>query len=142
VTTRRGKVVLGALGAVAAALIVAELAAGAVHFGETKLADPCTAEPSFKGGGVDGAVQRFALSGLNGAACRLHTSREELVLSFTPAAGTRIRWSSATIAAAMKAAFDRAAKDTVGGGALGSLASLLFRDLLADPLAWLLGHPG
>jgi hypothetical protein len=142
VTTRRGKVVLGALGAAAAALIVAELALGAVHFGETKLADPCTAEPAFKGGGVDGAVQRFALSGLNGAACRLHTSREELVLSFTPAAGTRVKWSSATIAAALKAGFARAAKDTVGGGVLGSLASLLFRDLLADPLAWLLGHAG
>jgi hypothetical protein len=141
-TTRRGRLVLGALGTAAAALIVAELAFGALHYGETRLADPCTAKPAFTGGGVDGAIQRFALSGLNGAACRLHTSREELVLSFTPAAGTRIRWSSATISAALKAGLDRAAKDTAGGGVLGSLASLLFRDLLADPLAWLLGHAG
>ena len=29
------------------------------------------------------------LSGLNGAACKLHTTREELVLSFVPAAGTK-----------------------------------------------------
>jgi hypothetical protein len=140
VTTRRGKLVLGALAAAAAALIVVELAFGAVHFGETKLADPCTAKPAFSGGGIDGAVQRFALSGLNGAACRLHTSREELVLSFTPRAESKVRWDTPTIRAALQAGFTRAAKDTFGGGALGSLAGALFRGLLADPLAWLLGR--
>ena len=78
-------VLLGA----AVALIVVELSLGAIRFGKPKLADPCTSKPAFKGGGIDGEVQRFALSGLNGAACRLHTTREELVLSFVPAAGTK-----------------------------------------------------
>jgi hypothetical protein len=142
VTTRRGKLALGALAAAALSLIVVELALGAVHFGETKLADPCTAKPAFPGGGIDGSIQRFALSGLNGAACRLHTSREELVLSFSPSAKTGVRWNAATISAALQAGFARAARDTAGGGALGSLAGLLFRDLLADPLRWLLGHGG
>jgi hypothetical protein len=142
VTTRRGKLVLGVLAAGAVALIAVELAFGAVHFGETKLADPCTAKPAFSGGGIDGAVQRFALSGLNGAACRLHTSREELVLSFTRSATTKVTWNRATIAAALQAGFTRAAQDAAGGGVLGSLAGVLFRDLLADPLAWLLGRTG
>ena len=141
-TTRRGRLVLGALAAAAASLIAVELALGAVHFGETKLADPCTAEPAFHGGGIDGAIQRFALSGLNGAACRLHTSREELVLSLTPSGKTKVKWTAATISAALQAGFARAAEDTAGGGLLGSFAGLLFRDLLADPLHWLLGRAG
>jgi len=142
VTTRRGRLALGGLAATGVALIAVELAFGAVHFGETRLADPCTAKPAFRGGGIDGAVQRFALSGLNGAACRLHTTREELVLSFTPSAKTRIRWSAGTIAAALQAGFARAAEDTFGGGVVGSVAGLLVRDLLAHPLQWLLGRAG
>ena len=106
----------------AAALIALELALGAVGFGGAKLADPCTSKPAFAGGGVDGAVQRIALSGLNGAACRLGTSREELVLSFSPGSGEKIRWTRPTIDAALRAGIDRAATDTAGGGVMGSVA--------------------
>src|SRR5207342_2844881 len=102
---RRLAVLLG----LAAALLVAELALGAIHFGKPRLAAPCTSKPAFKGGGIDGEVQRFALSGLNGAACKLHTTREELVLSFVPAAGTkRVRWDRKTIEDALKSGFDQA----------------------------------
>ena len=62
--------------AAAAALLVVELSLGAVGFGKPRLADPCTARPTFRGGGLDGEVQKFALSALNGAACKLHTTRE------------------------------------------------------------------
>ena len=137
-TTRRGKLVLCALGAGAALLIAIELALGAIGFGTTTLADPCTSKPAFEGGGLDGALQRFALSGLNGAACELGTSREELVLSFSPSAGTKIRWDKATIDSAVKAGFDRAAHDTAGNGVLGSLLSAVLREVVADPVAWLL----
>ena len=68
-------------------LLAVELALGALSVGDTQLAVPCTSKPAFDGGGLDGAVQRFALGILNGAACELHTTREELVLSFVPAAG-------------------------------------------------------
>ena len=141
-STRRGTIVLAALGVAAVALIAVELGLGALSYGEPHLADPCTSKPAFSGGGIDGAVQRFALSGLNGAACRLHTSREQLVLSFTRSAKTKVKWDRATIDAALQAGFTRAAQDTVGGGVLGSLAGVLFRDLLADPLTWLLGRTG
>jgi hypothetical protein len=140
VTTRRGKLVLVALAAAAALLIAIEFAFGALHFGRTTLADPCTAEIAFQGDGIDGAIQRFALSGLNGAACRLHTSREELVLSFSPTATTRIRWNAVTISAALQAGFSRAAESAAGNGLLGRLAALLVRNVVADPLEWLLGR--
>src|SRR5262249_2393982 len=83
-TTRRGRIAPSAPCAGAVALLVVELALGALHFGSTKLADPCVSKPAFSGGGIDGAIQRFALEGLNGAACKLGTTREALVLSFVP----------------------------------------------------------
>ena len=103
-TTRRGTLALAVLGAAAGVLIALELALGALSFGQPHLADPCTSKPAFSGGGLDGATQRFALETLAGAACELHTTREELVLSFVPNAGTeRIHWDQATIDAALKA---------------------------------------
>lgn len=137
-TTRNGKLALAALGALAAVLIALELALGAPGFGGAKLADPCTSKAAFSGGGVDGAVQRIALSGLNGAACRLGTSREELVLSFSPASGEKIRWTRQTIDAALRAGVDRAATDTAGGGLMGRVLAFLLRELVAQPVGWFL----
>ena len=93
------RIVLLVLGAAAVALIVVELGMGAIGFGKANLANPCTSKPHLSEGGifgsVDAAIQRFALSGLNGAACSLHASREELVLSFAPALGTKkVRWDT------------------------------------------------
>jgi hypothetical protein len=137
-TSRRGRLALGALAAAAVALIAIELALGAIGFGEAHVAEPCTSKPAFDGGGIDGALQRFALSGLNGAACELKTSREELVLSFSPSAKTKIRWDPATRDAALQAGFDRAAKDTAGDGLVGRVVATLLREVVAHPLEWLL----
>jgi hypothetical protein len=139
------QLVLCVLGAAAIALIAVELSMGAIDFGQAKLANPCTSKPHLSEGGilgsVDAAVQRFALSGLNGAACSLHTTREELVLSFAPSLGTKkVRWDRATIQKALRAGFDRAAKDTAGGGIFGSVLSYVLRNAVADPLAFLLGE--
>ena len=133
---RRLAVLLG----LAAALLVVELALGAIHFGRPKLADPCTSKPALSGGGIDGAVQRFALSGLNGAACRLHTTREELVLSFVPAAGTkRVRWDRATIERALKAGFHQAFHDTEHRGVAGFVIGHILEVVLGAPLDYFLG---
>jgi len=140
VTTRRGTLALVVLGAAAAVLIALELALGALSFGQPQLADPCTSKPAFSGGGLDGATQRFALETLAGAACELHTTREELVLSFVPNAGTeRIRWDQATIDAALKAGLDRAAQDTAGKGFAGQALAYALRELVAPSIAWFLG---
>ncbi len=138
-TTRRGRIAVAVLGAAAAALLVVELALGALSFGRTKLADPCTSKPAVSGGGIDGAVQRFALSGLNGAACSLHTTREELVLSFSPALKSKVRWNKATIGEALRAGLDRAAEDTAGGGITGRVLAFLLREIVAQPVEWFLG---
>jgi hypothetical protein len=138
VTTRLGRIVLAALVLAAAALLAVELGLGAPSFGRTKLADPCTTGPAFSGGGIDGEVQRLALSGLNGAACSLHTTPEELVLSFSPSTGMKVKWNKATIDRALRAGVDRAAHDTAGGGVTGSILAFLLRELVADPVGWYL----
>ena len=77
-----------ALLAAAVVLVAVELGRGALGYGSGKLANPCV-ERTFPGGGFDAAVQRIVLDGLDGAACRLGTSREELVLSLGTGAATR-----------------------------------------------------
>ena len=138
-------VVLALLTACAVALIAVELGMGAIGFGDANIANPCTAKPKVSEGGffgsVDAAVQRFALSGLNGAACSLHASREELVLSFAPSLKTKkVRWDKATIRKALRAGLTQAAHDTAGGGFFGDALAFVFREAIADPIAFFLGE--
>lgn len=134
---------LAVLLAAAMLLIVVELSTGSIGFGKPKLADPCTAKPAFKGGGLDGEVQRFALSGLNGAACRLHTTREELVLSFVPAAGTKaVRWDRPTIDAALRAGFQQAFEDTEDRGLAGYVIGHILEVVVGAPLDFFLDITG
>jgi MFS family permease len=137
-TTRRGRRVLIALASVAGVLVALELAVGAIGFGRVKLEDPCSARPASHGAGVDPAVQRVALSALDGAACALHTSAEALVLSFSPAAGTHISWTPATVAEAVLGAIGQEARDNTGSGsALATLRQTLGK-IAADPLGWVI----
>jgi len=134
-----------ALMAAAVALIAVEFGMGAIDAGKPGLENPCTTKPQLREGGifgsVDAAVQRVALSGLDGAACSLHTSREELVLSFAPAAGTKkVRWSKETIRKALRSGIDKAIHDNVSGGLLGDALAFVLREALADPLALFLGQ--
>jgi hypothetical protein len=129
--------------ALAAALLIVELSLGAIHFGQAKLADSCTSKPAFEGGGIDGEIQRFALSGLNGAACKLHTTREELVLSFVPAAGTkRVRWDRQTIDDALRSGFDQAFHDTEQRGIAGLVIGHVLEIVVGAPLNYFLGQTG
>jgi hypothetical protein len=142
---RASSLVPAALAVAAVALIAVELGMGAIGFGEARLAAPCTSKPHLSEGGftgsIDAAVQRFALSGLNGAACSLHTTREELVLSFTPALGTKkVRWSRSTIETALRSGMRRAARDTAGNGIFGDVLSFVLDNAIARPIAFFLGE--
>ena len=130
---------LAVLLSAAVAFLAVELALGAIHFGTVTSADPCTTKEHFEGGGIDGEIQRFVLTGLNGAACELHTTREELVLSFVPAAGTRpVKWDRETIDNALDAGFDKAFDDVEDRGIAGLILGRVLRTVLADPIVWLL----
>jgi hypothetical protein len=110
-------VVLAALLVAAGALLAAELVVHATHHDVT-VADPCQPRAPFPGQGLDATVQRVVLDGLDGAACRLHTTREELVLSLRGSS----RWNRHTIEVALRAGLLRAVDEA---GSRGDIPSLL-----------------
>jgi hypothetical protein len=90
----------------AVAVAVAEVGKGATD-GGVKIANPCKPRTPFPGHGIDATIQRVVLDGLDGAACRLHTTREALVLSLRGGSGSR-HWSQHTLDTALRAGLLRA----------------------------------
>ena len=69
----------------------------------------------------------------------LHTTREELVLSFVPAADVKtVRWDRATIERALRTGFDRAADDAAGNGITGRMLKAALERIVSPSLAWFL----
>ena len=77
---RRWLPVLAALVAVAA-VVVPYLALGGATYEPTPVADPCQTRPWRNPSGLQATLEQIALTALDGAACKLHVSREELVLA-------------------------------------------------------------
>lgn len=86
-----------------AALVGVELGKGALNEPAPKIANPCVSRDG-RTGGIDATLQRIVLDGLDGAACRLHTTREELVLSIGGGGvGVTRSWDEHTIEVALRA---------------------------------------
>ena len=81
-------------------------------------------------------IQRIVLDGLDGAACRLGTTREELVLSLGPGTGTRIDHADRSmVEAAIRAGLLRAVDEAERRGDLPAfLASAARRVIETAPL--------
>ena len=77
---RRFMPVLVALGLVAA-VVVPYLALGGGSFEPTPVADPCEAREQADADGVGETIERVALKAVDGVACKLGVSREDLVLA-------------------------------------------------------------
>jgi MFS family permease len=125
---------VGTLGIVGVGLLASEHAAGASSVGTFDAVDPCTASPeTYSGSGIDGWVQRVALSALNGAACDLHTTRERLVLSLDPHSGyTDVTWDRATAQKALHSGLQRAIDDAEARGTMPSWGGSI--------LGWIVDH--
>lgn len=143
---RRGAtaVVLGGALAAAVLLPAAAVQAASPDFGSSAVADPCTAGPDpFPGDGLDATIQRLVLSGLNGAACDLGVSREELVLSLEPRSGVDVKWDRDTIARALEQGVDRAISDAQDRGTLpGWVAAAVRWTVDRVPTSWFLEQLG
>jgi hypothetical protein len=128
------RVVLAALLAAALVLVAVELGKGAADPVSPALANPCRPRPAH-GGGLDATIQRIVLDGLDGAACRLHTTREELVLSLGPGTGFRRRWDRRTIEVALRAGLLRSVDEAERRGDVpGFVAGVLRRLVQSAPL--------
>jgi hypothetical protein len=121
--------ILAAVLASGIALIGVELGRGALSEPPSKLANPCHPRGG-RTGGIDATVQRIVLDGLDGAACRLHTTREELVLSLAPESGVRQRWDEHTIEAAVRAGLLRSLEEARRRGDVPGFAAPVLRRLI------------
>ena len=122
----------------ASMLIALEFANGAAGAGALAVRDPCVSRPAHSGEGLDAVLQRIVLDGLDGAACELDASREELVLSLSPTSKLDIRWDDATIERAVRAGLLEAIDDAERRGSLGGIVAALLRQLVQHaPVQWL-----
>jgi hypothetical protein len=121
----RAIVLLVGLLVAAVALVAAELVVGAPRE-SVKIANPCEQRTLLPGSGIDATIQRVVLQGLAGAACRLHTSREQLVLSLDG----KGRWDARTIETAVRGGLLRAVDDAGRRGDIPSFLAPLVRRLV------------
>lgn len=123
-----------------AALVAVELASGAVDAGGLAVRDPCESRPPFPGQGFDATLQRVVLDGLDGAACELDATREELVLSLAPRSSAEpIRWDDETIERAVRAGLLEAIDDAEQRGSLNAIVAALLREVVERaPVQWLI----
>lgn len=108
------------------ALVAAELGSGALNEPAPKIADPCQPRPG-RTGGIDTTIQRVVLDGLDGAACRLHTTREELVLSIGGGDLAPRHWDAHTIDVALRAGMRRSVDEAQRRGDIPSFLVPLIR---------------
>ena len=113
---------------------------GARSFGEVELADPCEPRKPFTGDGLEATLQRAMLDGLDGAACSLDASREELVLSFVPeVAHKEIRWDDGTVEQAVRAGLEHSIDAAVERETIGGIRATILRELVRRaPIDWMI----
>ena len=96
-----------------------------------RIANPCLPRVLPAVGGIDGTVQQVVLAGLDGAACRLGTSREALVLSIAgSSAGGGPHWTRSTVSTAVRAGLKRSLAEAARRGDVPAFAVPLFESLI------------
>ena len=73
---------VAAAAAVSLALVAAYLALGGASYAPAKVADPCASRDWRDPSGLSEVAEQIVLSALDGAACDLGASREDVVLAF------------------------------------------------------------
>jgi hypothetical protein len=115
-------------------LIVVYLALGGASYAPAKAVDPCAPRDWRNPGGVEDVVEQIVLSGLDGAACELGVSREQIVLAFENTE-TRRRFAQehgiddAELTRLIRSGLVRAVDDAEEAGALNPTLADLLRGL-------------
>ena len=139
---RRGVALLVAVGLVAA-VIVPYLALGGGSFEPTPVADPCQPRARSEAAGLGETLERIALRAVDGVACELCVSREDLVLALRSeealtAFSARQGIERAKLEQAITDGLVRAVDDAKAEGALPSLVAPLVRRAAESVSPWLI----
>ena len=124
--TTKGKLLVAASGVLATALVCLYFALGGADYEPTQAQDPCTPREWREPSGLDPIAQQFALSALDGAACYLGISREELAIEIA----TRERdESDPELEAAVRAGVERAISDAEAAGAVSGPVAFVLTEI-------------
>lgn len=139
---RRAIPLLAAIGAVAA-VALPYLALGGGSYEPTPVADPCAPRELPRPDDSQTTLELVVLSALDGAACELDVSREDLVLALKDeesldAFAAEHGISRADAERAVEEGVDRALRDAEDAGAFSGLGGSLLRRALEEAPAWLL----
>jgi AcrR family transcriptional regulator len=123
---------IGLAVAASVALVVIYLALGGSSYAPSSVQDPCEPRPWRDPDGVEEAVEQFTLSGLDGAACELHVSRETLAAALATEESreqfaVEYGVSDAELEAAVRAGVTRAIDDAEDAGALSPIVAAPLR---------------
>ena len=122
------RVLVAGAAALSIALVVVYLAAGGSSYEPTPVADPCGAREWTAPEGTEEIAQQFFLSALDGAACDLGVSREELAVALATDE-SRQRFADeqgiddAELETAVRAGVVRAIDDAEDAGAISSVVA-------------------
>jgi hypothetical protein len=139
---RRALPLLASCGAVAAVL-VPYLALGGSSFEPTPVADPCVTREWRDPGGLQEVLEQIALSALDGAACELGVSREDLVLAVRDEEALETfadehGLSRDDAESAVEEGLQRSIDDAEEAGALPGFVASLARSAVGTVPPWLL----
>lgn len=133
---RPGHLAIVAAIAAALALVLVELDRGALADDPLAVPDPCTRQVTVTTGGIDGQAQRIGLGALDDAACRLGTTREELLLSMASSLTER-RELPEGAEDAIRDGLEEAIDEEEGAGRLNAVAAFLLRQAARRaPVEW------
>ena len=120
------RLLVGGAAALSLLLVVVYLAAGGGSYEPTPVADPCEPRAWTEPGDLEETAQQFFLSAVDGAACELGVSREELAVAL-PTEESRAEFAAeqgiddAQLESAVRAGLVRAIDDAVDAGAISPL---------------------
>lgn len=131
---RVGLIVAAALVA-SLALVVTYLVLGGGSYEPAEARDPCVERPVEWPQGFEAVAERIGLSALDGAACELRVTREDLLIALAdPERRARFlderHVSEERLEAALRAGLERALDDAVAAGAVGGIEALLLRQAI------------
>jgi hypothetical protein len=117
-------------------LVAVYLALGGASYAPAKVADPCAPRDWTKPDDLAEVGEQIVLSALDGAACRIGVSREDVVLAFEnedtlEAFGREYGVSERELERLARAGLQRAISDAEDAGALTPRLAKLIRDVVA-----------
>jgi hypothetical protein len=120
--------------AAALALVVVYLGLGGADYTPAEVANPCAPRDWREPKGLQETAEQIVLSALDGAACELHVSREEIVLASASRAslerfGREHGISQAELEELVRTGFERAVDDAERAGALNSTVAGILREV-------------